>query len=415
MKGSDAFERSLKETMESFELPYNSADWAELERQLDKKDGGAWKSGAGMLMLLFGGAIALSTTMYFMFQTPDGAGTLQENTVSMVATDNTGVGAQAMQLEATPEQPSALNVEVEPTTVINGTTKGSVTGSATRGQQRSELDPGRGSDVAVAVPDENATGVSIKPSTTQGCPGTAVEFSAANLPNEGTFLWNFGDGSFSREPAPKHTFNKAGRFEVMLSHSSRSGGMVPEPVSNVIVIHETPEAVFNWLPQEYDNTVPSVHFENRSLGGQSFFWDFGDGATSTIAHPNHVYKLRGNYTVSLTVTNGGGCTDRIEKNVKVNNDYNLLAATTFSPDGDGVDDSFIPEALKTLGVRFHMSVHDRVTGQLLFETSDPQRPWNGRIGGRGEACASGDYVWMVEMKDGEKLGGTYNGTVSLVR
>lgn len=75
----------------------------------------------------------------------------------------------------------------------------------------------------------------------------------------------------------------------------------------------------------------------------------------------------------------------------------------------------MPEALKTLGVRFHMTVHNGSTGELVYETSDAQKPWNGRVGGRGEACPGGDYIWMVEMKDGEKLGGTYNGTVSLLR
>ena len=88
---------------------------------------------------------------------------------------------------------------------------------------------------------------------------------------------------------------------------------------------------------------------------------------------------------------------------------------TFSPDGNGVDDLFIPEALKSLGVKFHMSVFDARSGQLVYETSDPQRPWNGRIANKGEECSTGDYMWMVEMRDGEKLGGTYNGTVSLLR
>ncbi|MBK8499178.1 MAG: PKD domain-containing protein [Flavobacteriales bacterium] len=404
MNGSDAFERSLKETMESYELPYNSADWTEMERQLDEKEGGAWKSSAGMLALLFGGALALGTTIYLMVQQPGGPG--KENTalVAMVAPE------QDDQSNVVPEAPEQASTIVEH--IASAPQQRSAQPVTEQRTEETEV-----MQPATAAPVENtsSTEISIRPSVTQGCPGTAVEFSARNLPKEGTFLWNFGDGSFSREPQPKHTFSKAGRFEVMLSHSSRSGGMVPEPVSDVIVIHETPEAVFNWLPQDYENTVPSIHFENRSLGGQSFFWDFGDGGTSTIAHPNHVYKTRGNYTVSLTVTNGGGCTDRIEKTVKVNNDYNLLAASTFSPDGDGVEDSFIPDALKTLGVRFHMTIHDKTSGQLLFETSDAQRPWNGRIGGRGEPCRSGDYVWMVEMKDGEKLGGTYNGTVSLVR
>jgi gliding motility-associated-like protein len=181
------------------------------------------------------------------------------------------------------------------------------------------------------------------------------------------------------------------------------------------VIHEVPEASFNFLKQEYENTVPSVHFENRSQGGMSYHWDFGDGGTSEVAHPDHVFKTKGAYHVTLTVTNGKGCEDRTERTVRIDADYDLLAAKTFSPNGDGVDDTFIPEALRTLGVKFTMTVHDPRTGQQVFESTDPQKPWNGRIGGRGEACSPGDYVWMVEMRDGDKLGGTYNGSVSLLR
>jgi hypothetical protein len=80
-----------------------------------------------------------------------------------------------------------------------------------------------------------------------------------------------------------------------------------------------------------------------------------------------------------------------------------------------VDDVFIPEALRSLGVRFKLSIHDPRTGQLVYETTDAQRPWNGRIANKGDWCTTGDYVWMVEMKDGEKLGGTYNGTIGLLR
>jgi hypothetical protein len=37
------------------------------------------------------------------------------------------------------------------------------------------------------------------------------------------------------------------------------------------------------------------------------------------------------------------------------------------------------------------------------------------VGNKGSLCPAGEYVWMVEMKDGEKLGGTYTGKVNLLR
>src|SRR5690606_23961398 len=122
----------------------------------------------------------------------------------------------------------------------------------------------------------------------------------------------------------------------------------------------------------------------------------------SIPHPDHVYKKKGLYTVTLTVANALGCTDRTERTVRIDSDYDLHAPKTFSPNGDGVEDTFIPEALRSLGVKFHLSIFDRESGQLLYDTKDATRPWNGRINNKGEMCTPGDYVWMVEMKDGDK-------------
>ncbi|MFN0187629.1 MAG: PKD domain-containing protein [Bacteroidia bacterium] len=44
-------------------------------------------------------------------------------------------------------------------------------------------------------------------------------------------------------------------------------------------------------------------------------WDFGDGQTSNVQHPTHNYTAPGNYNVSLTVTNMGGCADTVDYNI----------------------------------------------------------------------------------------------------
>lgn len=50
-------------------------------------------------------------------------------------------------------------------------------------------------------------------------------------------------------------------------------------------------------------TGATVQFDNISLNGQNYFWDFGDGITDTVANPNHTYIQNGTYVVKLTVTN----------------------------------------------------------------------------------------------------------------
>jgi PKD repeat protein len=52
----------------------------------------------------------------------------------------------------------------------------------------------------------------------------------------------------------------------------------------------------------------SVSFIDSSLNGpySSYLWDFGDGASSNLPNPNHVFSEYKNYDVSLTVTNNAG-------------------------------------------------------------------------------------------------------------
>lgn len=418
--GADAFEHALKRSLDSYEVPFNSADWALLERELDKGAGMGRKASAGLLALLIGGGLALASTVFVMIhsngsegnQVAQAGGATEAITYHEVALPTILENNADLREEAYPEVPKTDAArEVENAGQISKRPK-EADESSIKGPM--EL----GSATSPSAPKQAPTEIGIRPSMLEGCPGSEVLFTVQNAPEASEVkgvLWNFGDGSFSVDHAPSHVFTKAGRFEVTLSYSTNKGSLIQKPVTDVIVIHEVPEASFVPIKQDDPDKVPSVHFENKSLGGVSYVWDFGDGHTSALRIPSHVYKTRGTYHATLTVTNAIGCVDRAERNIRIEEDYNLNAAHAFSPNGDGLDDNFIPDALTSLGVRFHMRIHDPGTGQLLFETEDAKRPWNGRIGGRGEACASGDYLWVVEMKDGEKLGGTYNGTVSLVR
>lgn len=418
---SDAFEQALRQSLDKFEVPYNSADWAQMERELNKASAKQGRWSLGLLALLFGGSLALTTTVYYMYNTGGDLAAVKKGPAHEIELPLMPVAQPFVDAAENKQEPSDLQsdgggVPTDRKAVAREKSKPAPAATMNPELSKSET-PSQDSGKPLAAPMAASNEVSIKPSITEGCPGTSVEFEVTNLPAPGTrMLWNFGDGSFSTDPTPKHAYNKAGRYEVTLSMSSPTGGTIfNKPVSDVIVIHERPEAAFNPMVQEYLDRVPSVHFENKSLKGTTYFWDFGDGQTSSLQVPTHVYKKRGDYTVGLVATNAIGCTDRTERMVRIKEDYNLLAAPAFSPNGDGVEENFIPEALKTLNRRFRMTVVDPSTGALLFETYDAKRPWNGRVNGTGAPCATGDYVWMVEMKDGEALGGTYNGTVSLLR
>ena len=61
------------------------------------------------------------------------------------------------------------------------------------------------------------------------------------------------------------------------------------------------------IPQPYVCLPNSYQFNNLSQGGDQYFWDFGDGNTSTQFSPSHSYQDTGHYEVTLIVSDSLGC------------------------------------------------------------------------------------------------------------
>lgn len=415
----DLFERRVKESLEQFEVPYNSADWVQMERALA---GGVRSWGGvriGLLAALVGGALLVGTTAYLLVRDKAPDTDLSNGTPAAVPADTDRTVAAVAPVGGTPgtgtERPStggiyaATPAETTPVQEVH---------KAPAEVKAPVNAPAHSSGVAPAPASPGpsvSSDAAFRASVSEGCPGTPVEFKVERMPEDGIYLWNFGDGSFSNKPNPEHTYSKPGNYQVMLSMSSTGVGTIHnKPSSDMIVIHEAPRAAFNPMKQEFEGHIPSVHFENRTLGAKTYHWDFGDGATSAIAHPDHIYKKKGIYQVELTVTSELGCVDKSLKEVRIDRDYNLDAPTALSPNGDGMQETFMPEALRTLGVKFHLAIYDP-NGSLVYETSDATKPWTGRPHNEGELCPAGEYVWVADVSESLHLAETYTGKVRLTR
>jgi PKD repeat protein len=119
--------------------------------------------------------------------------------------------------------------------------------------------------------------------------------------------WDFGDGAFSTEHNPVHTYNVAGSYTVRLRVKEEGVWSDVQTKANLITVTEPgPIAAFSANPTA--GLAPlNVQFSQQSSGIiTAWLWSFGDGATSSEQNPLHTYLTKGIYTVSLTVSGPSG-------------------------------------------------------------------------------------------------------------
>ncbi len=168
-------------------------------------------------------------------------------------------------------------------------------------------------------------------SATTGIPGLTVQFTDMSTGQIDSYLWNLGNGSTSTDPNPLATYPTAGSFTVSLTVTGPRGSSTMTLPAGVQVA-DVPTAGFDCLPAQ--GFVPfTIACTDMSTGGGTLAWDFGDGATSAGANPQHTYTSAGAFTVTQTSTTAGG-SDMATLGVEA---YPLdLAATpgSGSPPGD---------------------------------------------------------------------------------
>ncbi len=140
-----------------------------------------------------------------------------------------------------------------------------------------------------------------------GCVGTPVQFTDTSSSNPNIWNWNFGDGTTDTVQNPNHVYTTAGTYSVSL-YAANSGSCGDSVVMNTyITINPSPVANFGGDNLVSCNVPHNVQFTDSSLNAVSWFWDFGDGATSTLQNPNHTYTSLDTFDVSLTVFNVDSC------------------------------------------------------------------------------------------------------------
>jgi len=147
-----------------------------------------------------------------------------------------------------------------------------------------------------------------------------------------TYHWDFDDGGTSTEKNPSHTYTSTGTYNVELQVTDEAGAVSYFDM-NIEIYNEAPYADFS-VPDFLDWCFQPFVFDDYSYDDDfcdtlTYYWEFGDGDTSTDEEPTHSYSAPGPYTVTLTVTDDGGESDSYSHGVTV---YNTPPSADFSID-----------------------------------------------------------------------------------
>jgi gliding motility-associated-like protein len=243
----------------------------------------------------------------------------------------------------------------------------------------------------------------------KGCQPYSAVFENTSI--GGTdFIWDFGDGSpTSAEINPTHLYTNTGTFTVKLTAIDTSTCNKQDVTSFNIVVYPIPTAEFDFSPKPGDVNKP-IHFSNNSLGAVSYVWDFGDGETSILPIPDHLFNSTDTFNVCLIATNAAGCSDTICKPVVARVTPLLDVPNAFTPGKFGVNSVIKVEGF---GIRkMEWKIYNR-WGQLLFTTNSSKTGWDGTYKDVLQPMDVYTYTLDVEFSDGKKLRKT--GDITLLR
>jgi gliding motility-associated-like protein len=160
------------------------------------------------------------------------------------------------------------------------------------------------------------------------------------------------------------SYSSIGTYPVLLT--ADYNGCPSQPYVDSLTIFEMPLADF--IPLTISGCEPlTVQFNNRSIGGNTYDWNFGDGGTADVENAIHVFQHAGTYSVSLNTMNIHGC-------VTDTNYVNLIDVYA-QPNGDFIPNPQVANILAPV-IQFQNYSSNVLSYMWDFGDSDTSTTWS---------------------------------------
>lgn len=194
-----------------------------------------------------------------------------------------------------------------------------------------------------------------------------------------------------------YTFNSSTPGSNQLYAIARATGGCNDTSSVVLLkVFDAPSAKFGTHINTATSKGVTVDFLDSSVNATKWQW-YPEMPDRYINNSNQIfsylYPHLGKVTAMLVVTNDKGCKDSTVENLELISEELIFVPSTFTPDGNGVNDQFKPGGLSAVGF-YQMSIYNR-WGAKIFESSDPEKGWDGTF--MGTTAPQGVYAYYINL------------------
>lgn len=247
----------------------------------------------------------------------------------------------------------------------------------------------------------------------EACEGEMVAFTSIPECAECTYEWDLGDGkAYSNSGSSlQAAFDAPGVYHITLKVilNGQSGFL-----KNTILINEKPQEDV-LVKAEHNESIPEYHFSYNQAKMYSVTWSFSDGQKLFGTNCKRMFYEKRNETVSVKAVTDKGCKAEFTKSVFIDQPFTLLAPNSFSPNGDGKNDTWMPIVLQENKMSFTLQIMDIATKTLVYTTTNPNQGWDGRIQGTSRNAKMGQsFVWVAQVKINGQESKTFQGEIIVV-
>ena len=165
----------------------------------------------------------------------------------------------------------------------------------------------------------------------------------------------------------------------IITVTGTDNGSPPAATSSAIVVMvvNNPTGAFGTNPPSPSVAPATVQFTAITPGAVSWYWDFGDGDTSTLENPVHTFTGDTTYIVSLTACLRSGCCNTFTGTYEVQGGVPIIAPNVVTPNGDGQNDALVFSNLHYY-LNSSVVVYDR-WGAEVYSSNDYQNDWTPNV------------------------------------